>query len=126
MVTGLEPLRAIESGDLEKILTAASWAPTAHNMQNFEVVAVDDPLLVKALGALKNPFSRTFFHENLGQLSFTEEEFLRKKTGVLATRFPLAWANPNATDARINRRRKAASDQSHYAVSGLRPGPPPV
>ncbi len=32
--------------ELEEILEAARWAPTAHNMQNFEIVVVDDPKLL--------------------------------------------------------------------------------
>jgi len=66
-------------------------------MQNFEIVAVDDPELLEALTKLKNPLSMDFIEENRAQLSFTEEELKRKKVGVLATRFPPALSDPKAT-----------------------------
>jgi len=92
-----DPGRPVSAGDLELILEAGRWAPTAHNMQNFEIVAVDDPELLVALTKLKNPLSMDFIEENRAQLSFTEEELKRRKVGVLATRFPPAWSYPKAT-----------------------------
>ncbi len=83
--------------DLEEILEAARWAPTAHNMQNFEIVVVDDPKLLDELARIRNPISLEFIRENYQQLSFSEAQLKRRKTGVLATRFPPAWSNPNAT-----------------------------
>jgi len=92
-----DPLRPISRKDLEEILEAARWAPTAHNMQNFEIVVVDDPKLLEALAKIKNPISMEFIKENYQQLSFSEAELKKKKTGVLATRFPPAWSNPKAS-----------------------------
>lgn len=89
--------RNISKQDLEQILDAGSWAPTAHNMQNFEMVVVDDPNLLEMIGKLRNPISIEFVKENYQQLSFSEEELKKKKVGVLATRFPKAWRNPDAT-----------------------------
>jgi nitroreductase len=40
--SAFDPRRAISEPDLLLILDAARWAPTAHNMQNFEIIAVDD------------------------------------------------------------------------------------
>jgi hypothetical protein len=37
--------RPVPKQDLEQILEAGRWAPTAHNMQNFEFVVVDDATL---------------------------------------------------------------------------------
>jgi len=34
--------RGIAEEDLRQVLQAARWAPTAHNMQNFEIIVVDD------------------------------------------------------------------------------------
>jgi nitroreductase len=92
-----DPGRPVSKQDLERILEAGSWAPTAHNMQNFEFVVVDDAKLLAALGELKNPISMDFIKENYRQLSFSEEELKRKKVGILADRFPPAWTDPKAT-----------------------------
>src|ERR1700721_1589423 len=37
-----DPQRGIRESDMQRILDAVRWAPTAHNKQNFEVIAVDD------------------------------------------------------------------------------------
>jgi nitroreductase len=81
--------------DLLQILEAGRWAPTAHNMQNFEVILVDDENLLKSIADKKRPVSETFIRENYQQLSFSEDELLRKKTGLLAAMFPPAWRNPD-------------------------------
>jgi nitroreductase len=36
------PKQAPSENELQEILGAARWVPTAHNMQNFEVIVVDD------------------------------------------------------------------------------------
>jgi nitroreductase len=89
--------RSIAKQDLEQILEAGSWAPTAHNMQNFEMIVVDDPNLLAMIGKIKNPISIEFIKENYQQLSFSEDELNQKKVGILATRFPTAWRKPDAT-----------------------------
>lgn len=80
--------RPVNKDDLRKILEAGRWAPTAHNMQNFEVIVVDDPSLLKKLGEIKSPISHTFIRENYRQLSFSEAELRRKKVGILGSMFP--------------------------------------
>ena len=94
-----DPERPVAKQDLKKILEAARWSPTAHNMQNFEIVVVDDEKILKAIGNIKRPISETFIRENYQQLSFSEEELLKKKTGLLGTMFPPSWRNP---DFRLN------------------------
>lgn len=89
-----DPNRRVPKEDLMKILLAASWSPTAHNMQNFEVVVVDDPKQLHAIGDIKSGLSEVFIRENYEQLSFSEEELRRKKTGVLAAMFPPSWRDP--------------------------------
>jgi len=89
-----DPGRAVKMQDLNAILTAASWSPTAHNMQNFEAIVVDDPRTLHAIGEIKSGLSETFIRENYQQLSFSEEELKRKKTGVLAAMFPPSWRDP--------------------------------
>jgi nitroreductase len=92
-----DPKRPVSKQDLQQILEAGRWSPTAHNMQNFEIIVVDDPKLLEAFGKLKNPISMDFVKENYPQLSFSEEELKQKKVGILATRFPPAWSNPKAS-----------------------------
>jgi len=90
-----DPNRPVASEDIRQILEAGRWAPTAHNMQNFEIVVVDDPAIIEAIGKTQRPVSPVFVRENYAQLSFSEEELLRRKTGLLATMFPPAWRNPD-------------------------------
>lgn len=92
--TPFDPDRPVEQKELMQILEAGGWAPTAHNMQNFEVVIVDDRELLKRIGNLDFPTSETFIQENYLQLSFSEKELKTKKTGVLSTMFPKSWLNP--------------------------------
>jgi len=89
--------------DVQQILEAARWSPTAHNMQNFEILVVDDQETLKKLGEIKSPPSEAFNRENFEQLSFSEEELLRKKVGILGTMFPRAWRTPGADFAEIAR-----------------------
>ena len=89
-----DPKRSIPRQDMIQILEVARWAPTAHNMQNFEIMVVDDKKLLKAIGDIKGPMSEIFIRENYQQLSSSEEELLQKKVGVLATMFPPFMRNP--------------------------------
>jgi nitroreductase len=87
-----DPSRPLPEADLESILEAARWAPTAHNMQNYEFIVVDDASTLTAIGRIQSGGSAEFVRENYAQLSFTEEELIRKGTGVLATMFPPSCA----------------------------------
>jgi nitroreductase len=89
-----DPGRPVAPEDLRQILEAGRWAPTAHNMQNFDIVVVDDQKLLKAIAAIKHPVSETFIRENYAQLSFSEAELLNKKVGILGTMFPPSWRTP--------------------------------
>ncbi len=80
--------------DLMQILEAARWAPTAHNMQNFEIIVVDDRRQLEELGDIKSRISEDFLRENYQQLSFSEEELLQKKVGILGGMFPTSWRTP--------------------------------
>jgi nitroreductase len=92
-----EPNRRVPIEQLRMILEAARWAPTAHNMQNFQVVAVDDEQLLAAIGNIQSQISEVFVRENYLQLSFSEGELVKKKVGILASRFPKSWTTPGAT-----------------------------
>jgi nitroreductase len=89
-----DPGRQIAKQDLIRILEAARWAPTAHNMQNFEIVVVDDEKVLEELGSIKRTVSEAFIRENYRQLSFSDEELLRKKVGILGASFPPSWRTP--------------------------------
>jgi nitroreductase len=80
--------------DLMQILEAARWAPTAHNMQNFEIIVVDDKRPLEELGEIKSRISEDFLRENYQQLSHSEEELLQKKVGILGAMFPPSWRTP--------------------------------
>lgn len=91
-----DPQRKIREADLQRILDAARWAPTAHNMQNFEIIAVDDGHCLDAIGAIRLPPIETFSRENCHQLSLSEAELLRRKTGLLASMLPESWQEAEA------------------------------
>ncbi|SPJ17948.1 Nitroreductase [Burkholderiales bacterium] len=95
-----DPKQRIPEQDLQQILEAARWAPTAHNMQNFEVIVIDDKADLAVIGAIRSEPSSTFLRENYQQLAFSEEELLRKKTGLLASMFPPSWQTPDAKPER--------------------------
>jgi nitroreductase len=98
-----ERTRPISAPDLGQILEAARWSPTAHNMQNFEIIVVDDRSILAELEAVHSPVSETFIRENFAQLSFSEEELRRRKVGILAAGFPAAWTARGADFARVAR-----------------------
>ena len=59
-----DPERRVSDADLDAILEAARWAPTAHNMQNFEIVIVDDEATLSTIARVhgahqKSSFART-------------------------------------------------------------------
>jgi nitroreductase len=89
-----DPERPISRHDMHQILEAGRWAPTAHNMQNFEIIVVDNKKVLEDIGAIKNTVSEIFIRENYAQLSFSEEELLHKKVGILGTNFPPSWRTP--------------------------------
>ena len=89
-----DPNRPISKENLKQILEAARWAPTGHNMQNYEIIIIDDKLMLEKIGNIKSPILEKFLRDNYEHLSFSEEEFKRKKTGVLSTWFPPDWINP--------------------------------
>lgn len=86
--------RLVAKEDLRQILEAARWTPSAHNMQNFEILVIDDKELLEKIGDIKSQISEEFLRENYQQLSFSEEELLQKKVGILGTMFPPSWRDP--------------------------------
>ena len=90
--------RPVIKQDVRQILEAARWAPTAHNMQNFEILVVDDKKLLEKIGNIRSPLSDEFVRENYQQLSFSEKELRQKKVGLLAKMFPPSWTDPAMLD----------------------------
>lgn len=95
------PNRAVSKENLRQVLEGARWAPTAHNMQNFEILVVDDKEVLEKIGKIKSLVSEAFIRENYQQLSFSEEELLQKKVGILGTNFPPDWRDPAKLDKAV-------------------------
>jgi len=112
-----DPKRPIRSQDLMRILEAARWAPTPHNMQNFEIVVIDDKPLLKQIGNIKSKVTLDFLKENYQQLSFSKEELLRKKVGILSAWFPKEWTAASKLE-------EAAQKAEPFPVSGTLDGSP--
>lgn len=89
-----DPNHPVSKEDLRQILEAARWTPTAHNMQNFEIVAVDDKAVLEQIGNIKSRLSEEFLRENYEQLSFSADELEKNKIGILAAGFPSDWVDP--------------------------------
>jgi len=94
--------RTVDPEAMKSILEAATWAPTAHNMQNFEIIVVDDRSLLKELSEMGSVVSSVFVKENYRQLSFSEDELKKKKTGILASQFPPVWLTPEAQKGNVD------------------------
>jgi nitroreductase len=92
--TPFDPDKPVLRSRVQQILEAGNWAPTAHNMQNFEAIVIDDPILLQKIRTIDFPVSPAFIQENYLQLSFSEDELKNRKTGVLATMFPKSWLQP--------------------------------
>ena len=63
-----DPNRPVSKENLQKILEAAKWTPTAHNMQNFDIIVVDDKAVLEKIGNIKSRISEEFLRENYEQL----------------------------------------------------------
>jgi nitroreductase len=100
-----DPNRSVAKDDLRQIMEAARWAPTAHNMQNFDIIVVDDNEVLEKIGNIKSQVSEAFIRENYQQLSFSEEELLQKKVGILGTMFPPNWRDLARLDKAVSESR---------------------
>lgn len=96
-----DPSRPVSIEDMKRIVEAARWAPTAHNMQNFEILFVDDRKVLEKLAAIKSTPQESFIRENFLQMSKSEEELKKKKVGVLGRQFPPAWQDASKLDAAV-------------------------
>jgi len=91
--------KPVPKRDVKKIIEAGRWAPTAHNMQNFEIIVIDDKNVLGQVGSIETYPSPDFIRENYEQLSMTEEELLQKKVGILGMHFPPEWRDKTKLEA---------------------------
>jgi nitroreductase len=80
-------------------------------MQNFEVVVVDDKQILERIGNIKSRVSEAFIRENYQQLSFSREELLEKKVGILGRGFPSDWRDPAKLDKAVRESRTTPLNQ---------------
>ena len=97
-----DPQKQVPESDLKKIIEAGRWTPTAHNMQNFEIIVIDDEKVLERVGNITTYPSPDFIRENYEQLSMTEEELFRKKVGILGLQFPPEWRDKAKLEAAMN------------------------
>ena len=109
--------RGVGSNDLQLILDAARWAPTPHNMQNFEIIAVDDPALIEAIGDITSTVTLEFLRENYEQVSSSDEELARRKVGISARGFPPSWLDPATGRACRQTRSSRENSMIHCSVA---------
>lgn len=114
--------KSISKEDLNKILEAGRWAPTPHNMQNFEIIVVDDKKILDGIGNIKFTIPRAGIEENNNFMSSSEEELQRKKTGIL-NRMPTSMTeqNINPEDFRRDYMRKLITATSTLLVVSYDP-----
>jgi nitroreductase len=94
----------ISKEDLKLILEAARWAPTAHNMQNYEIIVIDDDKVIDKIAQIESMISEEFIRENFEQLCFSEKELKTKKVGILGNQFPPKWRDSSKLDEAIKER----------------------
>ena len=82
--------RPVTQEELMDILEAARWTPTAHNMQNFEFIVVNDRAVLERIASITYPMTKAFIKENAEHISLTEEEWRQRKTGILGAQVPPA------------------------------------
>jgi nitroreductase len=103
--SAFDPHKRIPQESLKKIIEAARWAPTAHNMQNFEIVLIDENTVIETIGKIESVISEEFIRENFEQLSMSEEELKQKKVGILGMQFPPKWTDPLQLEEAIQERK---------------------
>ena len=107
-----DPRKPVPGHDIKKILEAGRWAPTAHNMQNFEIIVVDDPKVLDRLGKIPTRPSPEFIRENFEQLSMTEAELREKRVGILGLQFPPEWRDRTKLEQAIQDAAPGTLDQT--------------
>jgi len=96
-----DPTKPVAKENIKKIIEAARWSPTAHNMQNFEIIIIDAKKVLETIALVKSNPSEKFIRENFQQLSSTEDELKKKKVGILGTQFPPSWRDASKLDSAV-------------------------
>ena len=92
-----DPNRQISKENLRQILEAARWAPTGHNMQNYQIIVVDDKAVLEKMGNIKSRVLEAFLRDNYEHLSFSEERSSGRKLGFCQLVFRLVGlTQPNS------------------------------
>ncbi len=107
-----DPGKQVPKEDVKLILEAGRWAPTPHNMQNFEIVVIDDRKVLEQVGNVTTYPSPEFIRENFTQLSMSEEELSRKKVGILGAGFPPAWRDKAKLEKAIKEETNGTLDET--------------
>ena len=110
-----ESKKPVSRDDIRLIVEGARWAPTAHNMQNFDIIAVDDKKLLEQISKIKSPPSEEFIRENFKQLCFSEAELKKKKVGIMGNQFPPSWRDASKLDDAV---REMAPTPLSYTIKG--------
>ena len=110
--TLFDPQKPVPARDIKTIIEAGRWAPTAHNMQNFEIIVINDRNVLGRLGDITTYPSPVFIRENFEQLSMSEEELRKKKVGILGSQFPPAWRDREQLAAAMKDRTPGTLDQT--------------
>ncbi|MFT3698675.1 MAG: nitroreductase family protein [Kofleriaceae bacterium] len=87
-----DPNWHVSERELDAIVTAARWAPTLHNSQNFELVIVENPQILRLLGALR--VTEGYYGDTSAELVRTITELEQRQTGLLTTELgETCWKN---------------------------------
>ena len=89
--------KQVTTADVKKILEASRWAPTSHNMQNFEIVVVDDESILKLLGNLSASPSPEFIRGKLRAAIDHRERAGTEKSRDTGNAVPSRLAGQDAT-----------------------------
>lgn len=85
-----DPTWHVAPRELAHLVEAARWAPSPHNMQNFQLVIVESPAVLADLGAIEVPASPVFLAESARHVAPSIEVLEQRQTGILATSLPPA------------------------------------
>jgi nitroreductase len=86
-----DPARRVSESVLCQILDAARWAPTVHNLQRYEIIAVDDPSVLTQICEIRLRPIETFSYEPAATPSLSAAEDSQQRFGLLASMFPKSW-----------------------------------
>jgi nitroreductase len=81
---GFEVGRSVSESDLQKMLEAAQAAPTFANAQDFELVVVDNPQMLRQICELPGDISKEYVHANFEHVHFQAELGAEQRIGLLA------------------------------------------